>query len=78
MYQVYAISSLIKPYIYVGMTNNLSRRISEHNLGYERTTRNFRPFILIYTKPFNSRLEARMEEKRLKSGYGKEFLKSLV
>ncbi len=38
-YYVYAISSLERNYIYVGMTNNLDRRIGDHNKGYNRTTK---------------------------------------
>ena len=49
MYYVYAISSKTRKYIYVGITNNLSRRIDEHNRGYNKTTRAYRPFKLILT-----------------------------
>ncbi len=77
MYTVYAISSLSRKYIYVGMTNNLERRIMEHNNGHERTTRPYAPFKVIYTETFALRPLARQREKVLKSGSGKEFLKSL-
>ncbi len=76
-YYVYAISSQVKNYIYVGLTNNLRRRFSDHNLGYNKTTKPYKPFTLFYTKAFNSRIYARKHEKYLKSGVGKEFLKSL-
>jgi len=76
-YFVYAISSISRKYIYVGMTNNLNRRISDHNKGYNRTTKPYAPFELIFTQEFPSRIEARIKEKYLKSGVGKEFLKSL-
>jgi putative endonuclease len=66
-----------KPYIYVGMTTDLDRRLKEHNDGKSRTTRPYRPFKLIHTEVFSTRLEARAREKQLKSGYGKEFLKQL-
>lgn len=77
MHTVYAISSKVKPYIYVGMTTDLDRRLREHNGGKSRTTRPYRPFKLIHTEVFSPRLEARAREKQLKSGYGKEFLKQL-
>lgn len=60
------------------MTNNLERRIVQHNGKREQTTRPYAPFKIIYTKKFDSRDLARKEEKRLKSGFGKEFLKSLI
>jgi len=77
MFYVYAIKSKVKKYIYVGMTNHLERRISEHNKAQNRSTKAYIPFILIYQEEFNSRAEAREKEKYLKSGIGKEFLNSL-
>ncbi len=74
---VYAISSLIRNYIYVGLAFNVEKRIVQHNLGKERTTRAYRPFKLIYTEEFSDRVSARQREKYLKSGTGKEFLKKL-
>ena len=77
MYFVYAISSKNKNYTYVGMTDNLKRRFYQHNSGKEKTTKPYLPFELLFTQEFNTRKEARILEKKLKSGYGKEFLKNL-
>ena len=76
-YAVYAISSKRTNYIYVGLTDNLDRRFNQHNTGKEKTTRPYAPFKLIFTEKFASRPAARKKEKFLKSGCGKEFLKSL-
>ena len=78
MYYVYAIQSLSRKYIYVGLTDNLIRRISQHNSGKEKTTRSYAPFQLIKIEEYPTRLEARNREKYLKSGVGKEYLKSLI
>jgi putative endonuclease len=75
---VYAIKSLSKNYIYVGMTNNLERRFKQHNEGHESTTRFYKPFKILYAENFGDRPSARIREKYLKSGTGKEFLKTLV
>ena len=77
MFVVYAIKSLKREYIYVGLTNDLIRRLSEHNGGRNRTTKPYRPFKLIYTEEFNLRSEARIREKYFKSGSGKELLKNI-
>ncbi len=77
MYTVYAIKSINKHYIYVGMTNDIIRRYNEHNTGREKTTRPYAPFVLLYTEQCSDRLKARVREKYLKSGVGKEFLKSI-
>ncbi len=45
---VYAIASLSRNYIYVGMTSNLDNRLKRHNNGYEKTTKPYAPFELIY------------------------------
>jgi putative endonuclease len=77
MYIVYAISSINRNYIYVGLTSNLDARILRHNLGYEKTTKPYSPFMLIYTEVCTDRISARKREKYFKSGVGKEFLRNL-
>ena len=57
------------------MTNNITRRIKEHNTGHSKSTKGYRPWILIHSETFGSRLEARKREKYLKSGYDKKWLK---
>jgi putative endonuclease len=77
-FTVYAIKSLSRKYIYVGMTNNLERRLKEHNQRENRSTKAYTPFILIFSETFKTRNLARMKEKYLKSGVGKSFLKNLI
>ena len=78
MYYVYVLVSESRNYIYVGMTDNLERRISYHNDGYNRTTKAYRPFRVLLTEQFTTRIEARNREKYLKSGTGKELLKEIL
>jgi len=77
VYFVYAISSSEHNYIYVGLTQNVSKRIKRHNDGRERTTKFYSPFELIYSEVCKSRIDARIREKYWKSGIGKEKLKIL-
>ncbi len=74
---VYAISSIERNYIYVGLTSNLEERIIRHNKGYEKTTKPYAPFRLIYSEACPNRVEARKREKYWKSGIGKEKLRAL-
>ncbi|MFC3416488.1 GIY-YIG nuclease family protein [Algoriphagus hitonicola] len=67
MYTVYAIKSKIRKYIYIGMTSDLEERLHRHNSGYEKTTKPYRSFELIYRTERETREEARLEEKRLGS-----------
>ena len=77
MYYVYVLSSLRRNYIYVGVTSDVKRRMKEHNLGKEKTTRPYLPFRLLYIESCENRIEARKREKYWKSGTGKEQLRIL-
>ncbi|GAB4132651.1 MAG: hypothetical protein Fur0015_06100 [Ignavibacteriales bacterium] len=70
--------SKTRNYIYVGLTDNIERRFNQHNKGYNKTTKPYLPFELIYLQEFETRIEARQKEKYLKSGVGKELLKKLT
>ena len=76
MFEVYVIQSQLRNYIYVGLTNDLLRRFNEHQRGFNKTTRSYRPFNLIYNETFPARSEARKREKYLKSGIGKAWIKT--
>lgn len=54
--------------LYTGITTNLERRLNEHNtsrLG-SRYTRARRPVTLVYSKKFDNRSAASVEESRIK------------
>ena len=72
---VYAISSVNRNYIYVGLTSNIEERLKRHNHGYEKTTNPYKPFLLLYNEECANRLAARQREKYWKSGIGKEKLR---
>jgi len=77
MYYTYAISSQTRNYIYVGLTADITRRLSEHNSGKNKTTKPYLPFILIYLEEHETRIEAREREKYFKSGIGREKLRKI-
>ncbi|MGB0376109.1 MAG: GIY-YIG nuclease family protein [Flavobacteriaceae bacterium] len=77
MVWVYAISSLIRNYIYVGMTTDLNARVARHNAGREKTTKPYKPFVLLYSERCLDRTKARKREKYWKLGVGKEKLRRL-
>jgi putative endonuclease len=78
MWYVYAILSELNGFIYVGMCMNLERRLKEHNAGKSKFTKAYLPWRLIFKELVGERDKARVREKYLKSGIGKEFLKTLV
>lgn len=62
---------------YTGYTSNLDMRLLSHNhLGKDWTARH-RPWKLIYTKKFEKKQEAATHEKWLKSGVGRDYVKTL-
>ncbi len=78
MYFVYAIYSEDRDYLYVGISNDVQRRLLEHNRGYNKTTKPYSPFRLIYQETFPSRPLVRIKEKQLKTSTGKRFLHLLI
>jgi putative endonuclease len=76
-YIVYAIKSISKNYIYVWLTDDIERRLYQHNTWRSKTTKPYAPFILIYTEDLATRPEARKREIYFKSWQWKEFLKAL-
>ena len=75
MFYVYALTSEQDGALYIGISSNPQKRLYEHNVGMTRSTRNRRPFRLIYAEKCLDRKMARKREKQLKSGSGREFLK---
>ena len=67
MYYVYWLKSLNNGKVYVGFTNDLRRRIKEHNSGKGgKYTKNKRPFSLIYYEAYRSESDAKRRESNLK------------
>ncbi|MDP2855986.1 MAG: GIY-YIG nuclease family protein [bacterium] len=77
MFYVYVLRSLKNNRNYIGTTNNLKRRLQEHNSGRSKYTSLTRPFKLIYFEAFNTRASAVQRELFLKSGKGREWLKNV-
>lgn len=76
MYFVYILTNL-KGEFYKGITDNLDRRVNEHNKNKNIGTREKGPWKLIYFEELCNRKEARLREKYFKSGQGREFIKNL-
>lgn len=63
---------------YYGSTNNLERRLEEHNSGHTKSLKYLRPLKLVYFEKFDTLIEARRRELFYKSGKGREFIKKLT
>ena len=67
MSYVYILRSLVDGNLYIGSTNDLRRRIKEHNSGKSFSTRFRKPFILVYYEAYLAEDDARRREQGLKT-----------
>ena len=77
MFTVYVLFSEKAAKHYTGFTSNLEERLFSHNHAGSDWTARHRPWLLIYTKVFENKKEALHYEKWLKSGAGRDFIKTL-
>ena len=74
-YYTYILKSLKNNKIYVGSTQNIEKRIDLHNAGKVKSTKVYKPWKLLDYEAHNSRNEAILREKFLKTHQQKEILK---
>jgi putative endonuclease len=77
MYWIYVLVNKDFSRRYVGMTNNLERRLNEHNSGHSKSTRN-NTWTILYKEQVDDRLGARKREKYLKSAAGRRYLQTVL
>ncbi len=74
---VYVLRSLKDGRTYVGSTDNIMRRLKQHNSCQVKATKHRIPLIILFTEEFESLSEARKREKWWKTGAGRRKLKDL-
>jgi len=75
-YYVYIIKSK-EGYRYTSITENLERRLSQHNnKSLSLWTKRGSNWKIVYFEEFNNRIDALKREKWLKSGVGRDYLKN--
>lgn len=74
-FYVYVISNKENK-LYIGCSKDLRKRIKEHNLGINFSTKPFRPWELIYYEACKNIADAKRREKYLKTNQGSRLLKS--
>lgn len=75
MYLTYVLYSKKYDKIYIGQTNNVERRLVEHNSGKHRFTKRYIPWSVVHTEKFNTRSEAMKRERQLKSHQGRKYVR---
>ncbi len=66
MHYVYILKSKVDDKLYIGETNDLRRRFTEHNNGKSLATAHRRPFELVYYEAYKSSRDAKIREGKLK------------
>jgi putative endonuclease len=78
MYYVYILKSKKDNKLYIGVTNNLRKRVNEHNQGLTKSTEYRRPLVLIYYEAYLSQKDTQERKlKNFKNSYG-ELKKRIV
>jgi putative endonuclease len=74
MYYTYILKSEKTDRLYIGHTENLERRLREHNSNQTKSIKNRGPWNLIFKKEFLTRSDAMKFELKLKSVKNKKYL----
>jgi putative endonuclease len=75
MHYTYILQSRKDKDFYTGLTKNLKLRFENHNKGLIESTKERRPFDLIYYEACLNRDDAAKRERYLKTYHGKMFLR---
>ena len=78
MYYVYVLQSRKTKKHYIGYTNNLERRLVEHNSGRTKSLKKHVPLEIIRVEEYSSYREARVRELEIKSYKSGEAFKNLI
>jgi putative endonuclease len=74
-YYVYVLKSEIVDRNYVGFTQNLHRRLRQHNSGKNKSTKSYLPWKILFYEEFDDKEKALQRELFLKTGKGREYIK---
>jgi putative endonuclease len=78
-FTVYVLHSVSFDKIYIGYTSNLESRLRSHNeLATKGWTMKFRPWNVVHSETFESKILALKREKELKSYQGRLFIRNVI
>ena len=78
MYFVYILKSLTVLRYYIGSSENVARRLSDHNSGKVKSTKAYQPWEVVYLEKFNIKSDALKREKQIKSYKSGNAFKKLL
>lgn len=78
MFYTYVLKSKKDNKLYIGQSDNLKRRIEDHNKGLVLSTKHRRPLELVYYESCLNEEKSVKREKYFKTGFGRVFLKGRI
>ena len=77
-YSVYILYSASLDKYYVGYTNDIIRRLSEHNRMKGKFTDKGIPWELVYNENYSDKISAENREKEIKRQKSRKYIESLI
>ena len=78
MFYIYILYSHTIDRYYVGSTQNIENRILRHNNSSTKSTKNGKPWVLVYQKSYNTRAEAVKRELEIKKKKSRTYIQNLI
>ena len=78
MYFLYILKSQKNNKFYIGSTNDLERRLKEHNSGKTKSLKYLRPLEIVFYKRFQNEIDARRMEIKLKKFKNRGIIEQIV
>ena len=64
--------------LYIGSTNDLKRRLHQHDIGHTQTTRNMNKPKVVFSQEYDNLEQARKIERRLKKLKRKDYIQKII
>ncbi|KPJ62749.1 hypothetical protein AMJ44_15240 [candidate division WOR-1 bacterium DG_54_3] len=78
MYYLYIIQSQEKDRYYIGVSNDVERRLKEHNSGIVKSTAPYKPWILRRVEEFPDIKSAYQRERFIKEKHSRKIIEKII
>lgn len=77
-YYVYVLYNKLKNFIYIGYSEDLKTRVRDHNKGFSKSTKSYKPLELIHYEAYRNMKDAKRREEYLKTNRGRTTLITML
>ncbi|MDD4607393.1 MAG: GIY-YIG nuclease family protein [Patescibacteria group bacterium] len=78
MFSTYILKSQKNNSYYIGCCKNTAIRLKQHNKGLVKSTKRYKPWIILYYENFDDLKDARKREKQIKSWKKRSAIEKLI